>query len=105
MSNNAQQTAQPAQQSQPQAAKPANGTPTAEQKLIAELQAKIAQLEAAKSGTLTFKVSEKGAVSVYGLGKFPVTLYESQWLRLLGAKETLLAYMKAHTGELARKSE
>jgi hypothetical protein len=46
-----------------------------------QMAARIAELEAriAKGGALRFKVSEKGAVSVYGLGKFPVTLYVEQW--------------------------
>lgn len=64
---------------------PAN-TPTVEQ-LIAmnqALLAKVQELEAKKSGGLriTAKVSEKGAVSLYGLGRFPVTLYAPQWTRL-----------------------
>jgi len=64
---------------------PAN-TPTVEQ-LIAmnqALLAKVKELEAKKSGGLriTAKVSEKGAVSLYGLGRFPVTLYAPQWTRL-----------------------
>ena len=50
-----------------------------------QMAARIAELEAriAKSGTLRFKVSEKGGISVYGLGRFPVTLYVEQWERLL----------------------
>lgn len=55
---------------------------------IAELQAKVLELqEQLKAGRrtpkLSAKVSEKGALSVYGLGRFPVTLYRSQWERLL----------------------
>ena len=48
-----------------------------------ELKAKVAAMEAEKATGLTFKVSEKGALSVYGLGKFPTTLYAEQWTRLL----------------------
>ncbi len=51
-----------------------------------ELKARVAELEkqaGRKRGTLEFRVSEKGAVSVYGLGRFPVTLYYEQWVRLL----------------------
>ena len=50
-----------------------------------QMAARIAELEAhiAKGGALRFKVSEKGAVSVYGLGRFPVTLYLEQWENLL----------------------
>jgi hypothetical protein len=48
------------------------------------MAAKIAELEGrlAKNSTLSFKISEKGAVSVYGLGRFPVTLYFEQWSKL-----------------------
>ena len=52
-----------------------------------ELMARIAELEkqagGKKSGKLEFKVGDKGGVSVYGLGRFPVTLYYEQWIRLL----------------------
>jgi hypothetical protein len=57
-----------------------------------ELKAKLAELEkkgpGRRTGELEFKVGEKGGVSVYGLGRFPVTLYYEQWVRLLdtGAK-------------------
>ena len=55
---------------------------------VAELNAKILNLEAQlketkKKGNLSLKVSQKGAVSVYGLGRFPVTLYKGQWEKLL----------------------
>ena len=54
-----------------------------------ELLARIAELEkqtaGRKKGTLEFRVGEKGGVSVYGLGRFPVTLYYEQWIRLLDA--------------------
>jgi hypothetical protein len=62
-----------------------------------ELLARIAELEQQvgkrKPGSLEFKVSEKGAVSVYGLGRFPVTLYYEQWLRLLDNAEELRAFL------------
>src|ERR1700761_2798593 len=53
---------------------------------------------------LTMKVSEKGALSVYGLGRFPVTLYRGQWERLLTAKPTLEAFIKANAALLAVKA-
>ena len=57
-----------------------------------ELPARITELEkqaeAKKSGKLEFKVGEKRGVSVYGLGRFPVTLYYEQWIRLLDAEGT-----------------
>jgi hypothetical protein len=63
-----------------------------------ELLARIAELEqqvgSKKAGNLEFRVSEKGGVSVYGLGRFPVTLYAEQWERLLGAAEELRAFVE-----------
>jgi len=73
-----------------------------------ELLARIAELEkqagAKKSGTMSFKVSEKGGVSVYGLGRFPVTLYYEQWTRLLDAGEDLRAFLEANKGSLKLKT-
>lgn len=70
--------------------------------------ARIAQLEAALAAqsapkALTLKVSGKGALSVYGLGRFPVTLYAGQWERLLGAGDQLRAFMTANASLLATK--
>jgi hypothetical protein len=50
--------------------------------------------------SLTFKVSPKGGVSVYGLGKWPTTLYRDQWSRLLDVAEELRAFITAHAKEL-----
>jgi hypothetical protein len=62
-----------------------------------ELKAKVAELEKKSSGrrtgALEFKVGEKGGVSVYGLGRFPVTLYYEQWTRLLDATPELRAFL------------
>jgi hypothetical protein len=49
------------------------------------------------------KVSEKGAVSVYGLGRFPVTLYKEQWLKLLDMSSDIQAFIKAHEAQLKAK--
>jgi hypothetical protein len=54
---------------------------------------------------VNFKVSQKGAVSVYGLGRFPVTLYREQWVRLLERADDLRAFMEEHAGELKSKGE
>ena len=58
-----------------------------------ELLARIAELEkkaeGRKRGTLEFRVGEKGGVSVYGLGRFPVTLYYEQWTRLLDSSKDI----------------
>lgn len=73
---------------------------------VAELLARIAQLEAAAAQParkLTLKVSEKGALSLYGMGRFPVTLYRGQWERLLAAKPDIEAFIKANERLLAEK--
>ena len=53
--------------------------------------------------SLTLKVSEKGCLCVYGLGRYPVTLYASQWERLLGHADAIRAFAKANAGKLATK--
>ena len=69
-----------------------------------ELMARIAELEkrlgAKQSGKLEFRVGDKGGVSVYGLGRFPVTLYYEQWIKLLDAKEDLVAFLEANKSRL-----
>ena len=63
-----------------------------------ELKAQLAELQkqtgAKRSGALDFRVGEKGGVSVYGLGRFPVTLYYEQWIRLLGAVPELKSFLE-----------
>ncbi len=69
-----------------------------------ELMRRIAELEKevrrGKSGDLEFKVGEKGGVSVYGLGRFPVTLYYEQWIRLLDRAEALRGFLEENKGKL-----
>ena len=62
------------------------------------MAARIAELEGrlAKGSTVSFKVSEKGAVSVYGLGRFPVTLYLEQWDALLSHAAELHEFIEAN---------
>ena len=67
--------------------------PTYEE-LKAQLAAAQKQLGSKKSGSLDFRVGEKGGVSVYGLGRFPVTLYYEQWVRLLGAADELKNFLE-----------
>jgi len=73
-----------------------------------ELLARIAELEkqagAKKTGRMEFKVSEKGGVSVYGLGRFPVTLYYEQWVRLLDAVPALQAFLEENKNRLKLKN-
>jgi hypothetical protein len=57
------------------------------------------------TGPLSFKVSEKGAVSVYGMGRFPVTLYYEQWIRLLGASGELQNFLEENKSRLKLKDE
>lgn len=71
------------------------------QQRIAELEAKLAR--ALKPKTNMIKVSPKGGVSVYGLGKFPVTLYASQWEKLFTMQEDIKEFILDHTSELASK--
>jgi hypothetical protein len=67
-----------------------------------ELKARLAELEkqsSRRSGQLEFRVGEKGGVSVYGLGRFPVTLYYEQWIRLLDAAPQLRAFLEENKAE------
>jgi hypothetical protein len=74
-----------------------------------DLMARISQLEkqlgSKQSGNLEFKVGEKGGVSVYGLGRFPVTLYYEQWNKLLDASEDLRAFLEANKSRLKLRSQ
>jgi hypothetical protein len=70
---------------------------TAEEKLArleAENKVLREQMDQRKPGQLRLKVSEKGALSVYGLGRFPVTLYKEQWRRLLDISDEMKAFLK-----------
>src|SRR5205814_7331015 len=68
-----------------------------------ELKAKLAEMEkqgnGRRSGSLEFRVGEKGGVSVYGLGRFPVTLYYEQWIRLLEAVPQLRTFLEENKAE------
>jgi hypothetical protein len=66
---------------------------TLEQKL-ARLEAENQALKGRRSGNLSLKVSEKGGLSVYGLGRFPVTLYKEQWVKLLGFAGEIESFIK-----------
>jgi hypothetical protein len=61
-------------------------------------------LQAAQT-KLSLKISTKKALSLYGMGRWPVTLYKSQWLRLIDATEDIKAFIKAHDGELLNISD
>ena len=69
-----------------------------------ELKARVAELEKQKrTGSLQFKVGDKGGVSVYGLGRFPVTLYYEQWVRLLDAAQELRNFLETNKAKLKLK--
>lgn len=73
----------------------------------AELERLRAENEALKKskkpGALSMKVSEKGALSIYGMGRFPVTLYKEQWLKLLGIAEDIKKFIDENDDRLKTK--
>ena len=80
----------------------------ADDTLQAELERLRAENEALKGRAtkgMTLKVSEKGAVSVYGLGRFPVTLYKDQWEKLLTMEKDIRAFIVEHEAELKTKEK
>ena len=74
-------------------------------KEIDRLRAENEVLKKSSSKALSLKVSEKGAVSVYGLGRFPVTLYKEQWLRLLDMTEDIQTFIKQNEAQLKTKTQ
>lgn len=77
-----------------------------EEELRAEIERLRAENEALKSpkrGGLFMRISEKGALSVYGLGRFPVTLYKEQWLRLLGIAGDIKTFIEENEDRLKAK--
>ena len=80
----------------------------AEEDLRAELErlkAENAALKSRSSKGVSMKVSEKGGVSVYGLGRFPVTLYKEQWTKLLDMADDIRLFIHDHETELKTKEE
>jgi hypothetical protein len=70
---------------------------------LERLKAENAALKARATRGISIKVSEKGGVSVYGLGRFPVTLYKEQWIKLLDMGDDLRAFIRDHDAELKAK--
>jgi hypothetical protein len=70
---------------------------------LERLRAENAQLKNKDKGGLTLKVSEKGAVSLYGMGRFPVTLYKEQWLRVLSSASEIEAFIRDNDSRLKSK--
>jgi hypothetical protein len=78
-----------------------------EEDLKAEVERLKAENERLKSRgrSTSLKVSEKGGVSVYGLGRFPVTLYKEQWMKLLAMADEIRAFITEHDAQLKTKDE
>ena len=70
---------------------------------LERLRAENAQLKSKDKGGLTLKVSEKGGVSLYGMGRFPVTLYKEQWLRVLASAPEIEAFIRENESKLKTK--
>ena len=70
---------------------------------LERLRKENASLKKGAARGVSMKVSEKGGLSVYGMGRFPVTLYKEQWLKLLDLAEEIRAFIAAHEGELKSK--
>jgi hypothetical protein len=71
---------------------------------VARLKEENERLKARQSRAVSLKVSEKGGLSVYGLGRFPVTLYKEQWTKLLDMADDIRAFMKENDSRLKSKS-
>jgi hypothetical protein len=70
---------------------------------VERLKAENAALKAQTTRGVSIKVSQKGGVSVYGLGRFPVTLYKEQWAKLLDMAADIRAFIKEHDAQLKTK--
>ena len=70
---------------------------------LERLRAENAQLKNMNTGGLNLKVSEKGAVSLYGMGRFPVTLYKEQWLRILASAPEIETFIRENDAKLKTK--
>ena len=72
---------------------------------LERLKAENEQLKSQRGRSVSLKVSEKGGVSVYGLGRFPVTLYKEQWTKLLAMADEIRAFIKENDARLKTKGE
>ena len=72
---------------------------------LERLKAENERLKSQRGRSVSLKVSEKGGLSVYGLGRFPVTLYKEQWTRLLDMADDIRAFIKDNDAKLKTKGE
>jgi hypothetical protein len=72
---------------------------------LERLRAENEQLKKKTERTTSLKVSDKGGLSVYGLGRFPVTLYKEQWTKLLDMSDEIRAFMKENDSKLKTKGK
>jgi len=72
---------------------------------LERLKAENERLKTSRGRAVSLKVSEKGGVSVYGLGRFPVTLYKEQWVKLLEMADDIRAFVKENDAKLKTKGE
>ena len=70
---------------------------------IERLKAENERLKTQRASRIALRVSEKGGVSLYGLGRFPVTLYKEQWIKLLDMADEIRAFIGKHDAELKAK--
>ena len=71
---------------------------------LEQLRQENAALKKGATAGIRMKVSEKGAVSIYGMGRFPVTLYKEQWLKLLDMSDDIRAFIAANETQLKIKN-
>ena len=72
---------------------------------LERLRQENAALKKGATAGIRMKVSEKGAVSIYGMGRFPVTLYKEQWLKLLDISDDIRAFITANEAQLKTKDQ
>lgn len=72
---------------------------------LERLRAENAMLKKATTKGISMKISEKGALSIYGMGRFPVTLYKEQWLKLLDMADAIKAFITGNDSLLKTKGQ
>jgi len=72
---------------------------------LERLKAENERLKAQQASRVSLKVSQKGGVSLYGLGRFPVTLYKEQWAKLLDMADEIRVFIREHDTELKAKPD